>query len=135
MKARKTLSALTRIIAIAALVAVIGGCAAGGDSPQDLVRRFFSDVNAGNYDNITSYLDSSAQNYNQVNQTYWENALNPDYTINSLSGDGPVTAQVTEGTGTDTTFEFTFSGSEGNMFNPSDYKIKMISDGGSTIFQ
>ena len=140
MKARKTLSALTRIIAIAALVAVIGGCAAGGDSPQDLVRKFFSDINSQSYSSIPSYLDSSASSYNTAaTANYWQTEFPTagiSYEIDSLSGNGPVTAVVSNAANSTTaTYTFTFSGSEGNMFNPSDYKIKTIYEGSNPIFE
>lgn len=126
---------IIRVAVVALAVVALAACGAGGDSPEDLARRFYSDINAGNYSSITVYLDSGASNYNQVNASYWTSRTNATYTEISLSGDGPVTGTVKDGGGTTVNVRFTFSGSEGSLFQPSDYKIRTIEEDGSTIFQ
>lgn len=134
-----TLFAAIKLAAIVSVVLAFTACSPGGDTPQDLVRNFVSAIDNENYSSIQSYLDSGANSYNTANTAaYWTEhfpAGGRPYSIDSLSGDGPVTAVIAFG-GNDTTgtYEFTFSGSEGNLFNDADYKIRTITTGSTTIF-
>lgn len=128
-----------KVAVIASVVLVFAACSPGGDTPKDLVRNFVSDIDSGSYSSIQSYLDSGANSYNTANtEAYWTQhfpAEGRPYSIDSISGNGPVTAVIDfGGNNTTGTYEFTFSGSEGNLFNDSDYKIKTITTGSSTIF-
>ncbi|MEX2442815.1 MAG: hypothetical protein WD492_04385 [Alkalispirochaeta sp.] len=131
--------ALLKVLGVVAVALALAACSPGGDSPQDLVKAFFRDIDNGTYSNIKSYLDSGADNYNQVNDDYWTSQFpGNSYEITSLSGSDPVDAEVTEGSTTGS-YRFEFSGSEGNIFNDSDYKIKKITEtsgsSDSIIFQ
>lgn len=131
MKEKHTRIAMAiRIGALIAVVSLFAACSAGGDSPQDLVQKFFQDVTAGNYSNLSSSLDESARDYDNADTSaYWSGVLNPPYSDIDLDGSGPVTADVDEN-GTPASYRFEFSGSEGNLFGGSDYKIKKIIDVG-----
>lgn len=130
---------LLRLALAAALVVALTGCGMGGDSPQDIVRTFVSYINSGNYSGIQGLTDSSANNYNTANTaSFWDAefpASGRTYTISSISGDSTVTATITASNSTSGTYTFTFSGSEGNLFTPSDYKIRTIKEGSTTIFE
>mgnify|MGYP006267407109 CR=1 FL=1 len=131
------LRTLLRVAALALLALVFVGCSPGGDSPQDLVRSFVSNINSRSYGSIQSLLDSGATSYSTANTSaYWTTYFKTDdepYGVAGLSGDGPVTATVSTGSG-NRTITFTFSGSEGNLFNDSDYKIRTIEEGNTPIF-
>ncbi len=135
----RKLFSVIKVAVIAGVVLVFAACSPGGDTPKDLVRNFVSDIDSASYSSIQSYLDSGANSYNNANTpAYWTQhfpASGRPYSINSISGDGPVTAVIAFG-GNDTTgtYEFTFSGSEGDLFNDSDYKIRTITTGSTTIF-
>lgn len=132
---RRVLIGILKVIAVSGLVMIIAGCSPGGDSPQDIVNSFFDDINGNNLGNLRSYLDTDAGDAPPT--SYWETEFQfAPYEI-SLSGSGPVNATAT-GTGGNQTFRFEFSGSEGDLFSESDYRIeKIIETSGSsevTIF-
>ncbi|HKK49731.1 MAG TPA: hypothetical protein VJ932_11585 [Alkalispirochaeta sp.] len=139
-RTRISIVGLLKVLVVVAVTLALAACSPGGDSPQDLVRSFVSAIDSENYSSIQSYLDSGAERYNTANTanywtTYFPTAGAP-YSINSLSGDGPVTAVIAfGGNGSTGTYEFTFSGSEGNLFNDSDYKIRTITTGSTTVFE
>lgn len=133
---RRVLIGILKVIAVGGLVMIIAGCSPGGDSPKDIVNSFFNDINNERFGDLRSYLDEDATNYPPP-ENYWSDTQFPfgPYDV-TLSGSGPVTADTVDTNGNAATYRFEFSGSEGNLFNDSDYKIKKITedpDGSPTV--
>jgi len=117
--------------AAAALVLVLGSCdlfAPKTDpiSATETMQGFVSTANAGSYGSLKGYTHSDAGAYGQADYDYWLTRLDSYTPITNLV----VTGNSATAAGSGVTFSFTLQEDE-----PEQYKIRIISRSGTTIFQ
>ncbi len=122
----KRILGLAAIALIALSVLTVTSCELIKDtaSAKDTMEGFIADANNENYDALKQYLHSSAGQYDQSNDGFWDTRLTTylDLSLDTIAGN---TATVS---GSGVTFTFTLEDDGGDM------KIRTITRSGSIIF-
>lgn len=122
------------IIAAAAAVSLLAGCAPAGQSISDVLKDFTAAVNARDAGGVKECLDSDATSYSTAATSAWFSQYFPemDYAA-SISVSGKTARVVFNSTsGTDQDYTFEMSEEKGTMFEGGTYHIRRIRNTAST---
>lgn len=139
----KGLLGLLSIVALAAAVSILAGCAPAGKSISDVLKDFTYAVNDRDTGDIRDCLDSDATSYTMAaTMAFWDALLpqaNAPFSISiSSKSSSSATAVLSGSSGFTVTWYFEMSEEKGTMFEGGTYYIRRIRENngsGTVIFQ
>lgn len=129
MNKKKTFLQIAGFSLLLVLILIASSCTPKAPTKRDVVGDFISGINNQNLSAVKNTLDSSANDYNTADMSFWNTYFGSrPYSISSFNTSN-TTAQVhftASGSGSDIDMHFEFNEEAGSLFEEGSCKIRRI---------